>query len=96
MIATVTGHINRYIVECKFVYQKQYQEAIKILIDTQWNVNKALLSWLEQKGLILIDTQWNVNERLSLLWMWSKWILIDTQWNVNYYMCLDFALYFPY
>ena len=33
----------------------------KVLIDTWWNVNKALSDLLAGENRVLIDTWWNVN-----------------------------------
>ncbi|EDO58936.1 hypothetical protein CLOL250_00478 [Clostridium sp. L2-50] len=37
-----------------------------VLIDTWWNVNKALIGQTASEFMVLIDTWWNVNVNLKL------------------------------
>ena len=54
-----------------------------VLIDTWWNVNKALNAALCITDRVLIDTWWNVNFSVTFVHFPDASVLIDTWWNVN-------------
>ena len=53
--------INRYIMECKYEDLRKHIRKIHELIDTLWNVNVYLTSFVVSSFCELIDTLWNVN-----------------------------------
>ena len=55
--------INRYIMECKYLFGDDKKIKIGELIDTLWNVNDTYFSTMGCRTLELIDTLWNVNEK---------------------------------
>ncbi len=42
------------------------EKPVLVLIDTWWNVNKALIGQTASEFMVLIDTWWNVNVNLKL------------------------------
>ena len=52
---------NRYMVECEFQFLNRIFCHFLVLIDTWWNVNVFLLSFVTPAIVVLIDTWWNVN-----------------------------------
>ena len=60
-ICCVTIGFNRYIVECKFLSLMTVLGHTCVLIDTQWNVNEGVCTYIFKAYIVLIDTQWNVN-----------------------------------
>ena len=56
---------------------------VLVLIDTWWNVNKALSCLPTDIRSVLIDTWWNVNYVLFATLTKGLEVLIDTWWNVN-------------
>ena len=74
---------NSDIVECKFVLSKDGAVFGRVLIVTQWNVNRRNKNAKGHGAPVLIVTQWNVNSCGELQPLeWSN-VLIVTQWNVN-------------
>ena len=54
--------INRYMLECKCIYDSQSRVLLCELIDTCWNVNSLILKQVIHLDCELIDTCWNVNQ----------------------------------
>ena len=52
---------NRYMVECEQKICLSTPTTTRVLIDTWWNVNAALLLSSLRSECVLIDTWWNVN-----------------------------------
>ena len=54
-------HINRITVEFKFGIMSRIEIKIKILIESQWNLNKFGSLLFPSSFGILIESQWNLN-----------------------------------
>ena len=57
----VLRRINRYIMECKYIFKSRKRFTVFELIDTLWNVNSIETSIRQMHRKELIDTLWNVN-----------------------------------
>ena len=76
--------INRYIMECKYVCSRGYCYIVQVeLIDTLWNVNRAIAPRKPSEKIELIDTLWNVNLFSKAKYEEGRYELIDTLWNVK-------------
>ena len=75
--------INRNIVECKSINHYFFIFAPIELIETLWNVNKAILEELKALADELIETLWNVNKSFISVIIYFLFELIETLWNVN-------------
>ena len=54
-----------------------------VLIETLWNVNKAVQGFRNTHYFVLIETLWNVNTVPAVDKTLSFSVLIETLWNVN-------------
>ena len=70
-------------VECEYGIGRDVVVYQLVLIDTWWNVNTQLHSFLTLHPQVLIDTWWNVNTLLHEPLFRTDHVLIDTWWNVN-------------
>ena len=75
--------INRYIMECKYIFAGINESNKMELIDTLWNVNQGAYMPFVAKHRELIDTLWNVNNKKAKEISGRLQELIDTLWNVN-------------
>ena len=62
-----TLSINRNIVECKFEYRYHGCVRISVLIETLWNVKKAVSASVTISDVVLIETLWNVKKLYRMI-----------------------------
>ena len=69
--------------ECKFVLLPVNYRPNIVLIETLWNVNLIVVTYLDAPIEVLIETLWNVNPRQNQRGLHLPRVLIETLWNVN-------------
>ena len=59
--------INRNIVECKYDNPDRSHESRLVLIETLWNVKKAVSASVTISDVVLIETLWNVKKLYRMI-----------------------------